>query len=114
MHWQAFARMQASNDAHVNQALNGMAAKLGILKRKIGAEFMKTFFKWTIGAIALFFAYIWYESSNELTQKTLAILGVIIGYGYFISKQIDENQKKTDKALQTIYDAINPPHRFDE
>jgi hypothetical protein len=30
MHWRTFARLQAAHDAHVNQSLAGMAAKMGM------------------------------------------------------------------------------------
>ena len=30
MHWRTFDRLQATHDAHINQALVGMSAKLGL------------------------------------------------------------------------------------
>ena len=35
MHWRTFERLQASHDLHVNMALDGMAAKLGLLSNKL-------------------------------------------------------------------------------
>ena len=35
MHWSTFERLQASHGAHVNRALAGMAAKLGMLRGRI-------------------------------------------------------------------------------
>jgi hypothetical protein len=35
MHWRTFDRLQAAHDAHVNQALTGMAAKMGILEGRL-------------------------------------------------------------------------------
>lgn len=35
MHWQTFERLQAAHDAHVNQALAGMTAKLGIAMERL-------------------------------------------------------------------------------
>lgn len=36
MHWQTFQRLQARHDDLVNQSLAGMAAKLGILRGRLG------------------------------------------------------------------------------
>lgn len=36
MHWRTFERMQGQHDAHVNAALAGMAAKLGLLLGRLG------------------------------------------------------------------------------
>ena len=36
MHWRTFERLQAAHDAHTNQALAGMAAKLGIMRGRLG------------------------------------------------------------------------------
>ena len=36
MHWRTFERLQAAYDAHTNQALAGMAAKLGMLRGRLG------------------------------------------------------------------------------
>ena len=36
MHWRTFERLQAAHDAHTNQALAGMAAKLGMLRGRLG------------------------------------------------------------------------------
>jgi hypothetical protein len=36
MHWRTFERLQASHDFHVNAALAGMAAKLGLLRGRLG------------------------------------------------------------------------------
>ena len=35
MHWRTFERLQADQDAHVNAALAGMAAKLGLLRGRL-------------------------------------------------------------------------------
>ena len=35
MHWRTFDRLQAAHDVHVNQALAGMAAKMGILEGRL-------------------------------------------------------------------------------
>lgn len=35
MHWRTFERLQGQHDAHVNAALAGMAAKLGLLQGKL-------------------------------------------------------------------------------
>ena len=35
MHWRTFERLQASHDFHVNAALAGMAAKLGLLGERL-------------------------------------------------------------------------------
>ena len=35
MHWRTFDRLQAAHDAHVNQALVGIAAKMGILEGRL-------------------------------------------------------------------------------
>jgi hypothetical protein len=35
MHWRTFERLQGQHDAHVNAALVGMAAKLGLLQGSI-------------------------------------------------------------------------------
>ena len=35
MHWRTFDNLQAAHDAHVNQALAGMAAKMGILEGRL-------------------------------------------------------------------------------
>jgi hypothetical protein len=32
MHWRTFERLQTKHDAHVNEALAGMAARLGLLR----------------------------------------------------------------------------------
>jgi hypothetical protein len=36
MHWRTFERLQAEHDAHVNAALAGMAAKLGLFRARFG------------------------------------------------------------------------------
>ena len=36
MHWRTFERLQAAHDAHTHQALAGMAAKLGIMRGRLG------------------------------------------------------------------------------
>ena len=36
MHWGTFERLQAAHDAHTHQALAGMAAKLGIMRGRLG------------------------------------------------------------------------------
>ena len=36
MHWRTFDRLEASHDAHVNAALAGMAARLGLLHGRLG------------------------------------------------------------------------------
>lgn len=36
MHWRTFEQLQAAHDVHTNQALAGMAAKLGILRGRLG------------------------------------------------------------------------------
>lgn len=36
MHWRTFERLQAAHDAHTNQALARMTAKLGILRGRLG------------------------------------------------------------------------------
>ena len=35
MHWRTFVRLQAAHNAHVNQALAGMAAKLGVAMERL-------------------------------------------------------------------------------
>ena len=35
MHWRTFDRLQCEHDAHVNAAWAGMAAKLGLLNRRL-------------------------------------------------------------------------------
>jgi hypothetical protein len=35
MHWRTFDSLQAAHDAHVNQALAGMAAKLGMAMARL-------------------------------------------------------------------------------
>ena len=35
MHWRTFERLQAAHDAHTNQALAGMEAKLGLAKGRL-------------------------------------------------------------------------------
>jgi hypothetical protein len=36
MHWRTFARLQSQHDSHVNVALAGMTAKLGLLRERLG------------------------------------------------------------------------------
>ena len=36
MHWRTFERLQSTHDAHVNQALAGMSAKLGLAMDRLG------------------------------------------------------------------------------
>ena len=36
MHWRTFERLQVAHDAHTNQALAGMAAKLGVMRGRLG------------------------------------------------------------------------------
>ena len=36
MHWRTFERLQGQHDAHVNAALAGMAAKLDLLRERLG------------------------------------------------------------------------------
>ena len=36
MHWRTFERLQREHDAHVNAAIAGMAAKLGLLQGRLG------------------------------------------------------------------------------
>jgi hypothetical protein len=36
MHWRTFDSLQAAHDAHVNQALAGMSAKLGLAMDRLG------------------------------------------------------------------------------
>ena len=35
MHWATFIRLQARHDAHVNQSLAGMSAKLGLVMERL-------------------------------------------------------------------------------
>jgi hypothetical protein len=35
-HWRTFERLQGEHDAHVNAAPAGMAAKLGLLRERLG------------------------------------------------------------------------------
>ena len=42
MHWRTFVRLQGEHDAHVNAALAGMAARLGILDERIATYDLTT------------------------------------------------------------------------